>query len=340
MLNEILAKAIKANASDIHVRSREVVMLRIEGALTPLSEYGAISEEKAQSFVEDLMNDRQKQIFSKDLDIDFAMQFENTRFRVNAFRTIYGAAASLRLIPQQIKTMEELEIPQSVRNLCRANQGLILFTGPTGSGKSTSLAAMIDDINTNRACNIITIEDPIEFIHKSKKSLIAQRQVGENSLSFAAALRGALREDPNVILVGEMRDLETIQLALTAAETGHLVFATLHTNSAAQTINRIIDVFPHESKAAIRSMLSTSLRAIISQRLIISNEGRCSAFEVLLVNHSIRNLIREDQIPQIQSMMEIGKKHGMITLKDSILELIAKGSVKVKDAEFLLDDFG
>ncbi len=332
MLNQILSHAINSNASDIHIRSGEVPMLRVEGELIVISEYKALNDVAALELVEALMNEHQKIIFQKDLEVDFAMQFENTRFRVNAFRTIYGAAASLRLIPQQIRSMSDLQIPQSVRDLTKLSQGLILFTGPTGSGKSTSLASLIDDINTNRCCNIITIEDPIEFIHRSKKSLMAQRQVGENTLSFAAALRSALREDPDVILVGEMRDLETIQLALTAAETGHLVFGTLHTNSAAQTINRIIDVFPSESKSAIRSMLSTSLRAIISQRLIKSKNTRCSAFEVLLVNNPIRNLIREDQIPQIQSMMEIGKKHGMVTMRDSVASLIEKGLIMPEDA--------
>lgn len=339
MLKQILTAAIDANASDIHIRSGEIVMLRINGDLSKISEINALGKENALEMIEAMMNENQKTLFHKELEIDFALQFNNTRFRVNAFHTLHGAAASLRLVPQIIKTMDELQMPPAIKGLAKLRQGLVLFTGATGSGKSTSLAAIIDEINTNSCQNIITIEDPIEFIHKSKKSLISQRQVGDNTLSFANALRSALREDPDVILVGEMRDLETIQLALTAAETGHLVFGTLHTNSAAQTIHRIIDVFPSESKATIRAMLASSLRAVVAQRLVRTKTGRCSAFEILLANPSIRNLIREDQIPQIQSMMEINKKQGMVTFKDSISALIAKGIVDAKDVEFLLQAY-
>lgn len=331
MLDKILTQAINSNASDIHIRSGEIPMLRIHGELLPILEAKALSPQEAMTVVESMLNEKQFSIYREKLELDFALQFNNTRFRANVFHTINGAAAALRLVPSEIKSMSALHIPQSVRDLATLKQGLVLFTGPTGSGKSTSLASIIDEINTSQCCNIITIEDPIEFIHKSKKSLITQRQVGDSTLSFAGALRSALREDPDVILVGEMRDLETIQLALTAAETGHLVFGTLHTNSASQTIHRIIDVFPTESKAAIRSMLASSLSAVVAQRLIRTKNTRCAAFEVMLSNPSIRNLIREDQIPQIQSIMEINKKHGMITLKDSIAELIEKGFIAPED---------
>ena len=339
MLDKILTSAINSNASDIHIRSGEIPMLRIQGELLQIPEATALSPQDAMSLVESMMNERQFSTYREKLELDFALQFNNTRFRANVFHTINGAAAALRLVPSEIKSMSALHSPQSVRDLATLKQGLILFTGPTGSGKSTSLASIIDEINTNQCCNILTIEDPIEFIHKSKKSLITQRQVGDSTLSFASALRSALREDPDVILVGEMRDLETIQLALTAAETGHLVFGTLHTNSASQTIHRIIDVFPTESKAAIRSMLASSLRAVVAQRLIRTKDTRCAAFEVMLSNPSVRNLIREDQIPQIQSIMEINKKHGMITLKDSIAELIAKGFIAAEDAASVMQAY-
>lgn len=340
MLKDILHAAIKHKASDIHIRSGEIPMLRMNGELLPIAAKAkALSASEALGIVGEMMNERQAAIYRENLELDFALQFGNVRFRVNVFHTIHGAAASLRLVLQEIRTMESLNLPQAVRDLAKLEQGLVLFTGPTGSGKSTSLASIIDDINTHHCCNIITIEDPIEFIHQSKKSLITQRQVGDSTLSFANALRSALREDPDVILVGEMRDLETIQLALTAAETGHLVFGTLHTNSAAQTIHRIIDVFPTESKTAIRSMLAGSLRAVIGQRLIRTKDDRCAAFEVLLANPSVRNLIREDQIPQIQSMMELNKKQGMITLKDAVAELIEKGAVDPKDVYRVLQAY-
>ena len=332
MLSRILVSAINGGASDIHIRSEEIPMLRVNGTLLPISEFGIVNAKDAAKLVESMMHQEQISFYRKNLEIDFALEFEDARFRVNAFHSIKGAAASLRLVPKNIKSMSALHIPQSVRNLVNLKQGLVLFTGPTGSGKSTSLASIIDEINSNQYCNIITIEDPVEFIHKSKKSLVTQRQVGDSTLSFAAALRSALREDPNVILVGEMRDLETIQLALTAAETGHLVFGTLHTNSASQTIHRIIDVFPNESKSAIRSMLASSLRAVVSQRLISSKGLRYAAFEVMLSNPSVQNLIREDHIPQIQSIMELNKKRGMITLKESISRLVARGLVAPEDA--------
>ena len=261
-----------------------------------------------------------------ELELDFSIQFDdNIRFRVNAFRTINGPAAAFREIPDTIKSLKSIDAPAIVNNLTNARSGLILVVGPTGCGKSTTLAAMIDEINKNFTNHIITIEDPVEFVHTNKKSIINQREVGNSTLSFSNALRGALREDPDVILVGEMRDVDTIRLALTAAETGHLVLGTLHTSSAAQTVNRIIDVFPADDKMVIRSMLSTSLKAVISQRLLKkTGGGRHASFEVMVANPSIKNLIREDKIPQINSIMELGKKSGMRTMKESIEELLTK----------------
>ncbi len=336
MFSQILTYAIEKGASDIHLRSKETPIFRIKGELQKMPAAPELNPADAAKIIQSMMSDKQKATFAQELELDFALQFGTHRFRVNAFNTIHGIGAVLRFIPEEIKSMSALQMPQSIRDLVKVKQGLILVTGPTGSGKSTSLAAMIHEININYGYNIITIEDPIEFIHKSQKSLISQRQVGENTLSYSNALRSALREDPDVILVGEMRDLETIQLALTAAETGHLVFATLHTNSATQTIHRIIDVFPGDSKGAIRSMLSSSLCAIISQRLVSTKEGgRCAAFEILLSNPSVRNLIREDKVMQIQSIMELNKKQGMLTLKDSITDLSQKGIISPETAEML-----
>jgi len=273
LLIQIVKIACAKNASDIHINSKEIPTLRILGDLVKIKdlskELGEILDSKqVEAIAMSLMSENQKAAFKKNLEIDLAAQIGNQRFRVNIFQSLNGVGLAMRAIQQQIKTPFDLLMPKPIQDLINLKQGLILFTGPTGSGKSTSLAALIDEINNRYAYNIITIEDPVEIIHKSKKSLVTQRQVGDNTPSFADALRGALREDPDVILVGEMRDLETMQLALTAAETGHLVFATLHTNSAAQAIHRIVDVFPSESKATIRSMLASSLRAVIAQRLI------------------------------------------------------------------------
>ena len=271
----------------------------------------------------------------QNLELDFSVTSQSgTRFRANAFFTINGPAISLRKISSKIKTIAELEIPESISRLASFGKGLILLVGSAGTGKSTTIAALLDQINNNYSRHIITIEDPIEFIHQDKKSLISQREVGFNTLSFDNALRSALRQDPDVIMVGEMRDVETIRFALTAAETGHLVFATLHTNSASQTINRIVDIFPGEDKLLARAMLSTSLSAIISQKLLKKvGGGRIAAHEILLATPAIRNLIREDKIPQIDSMISLGRKDGMCLMKESIKELFAKGLISQEELE-------
>jgi twitching motility protein PilT len=283
-----------------------------------------LSVDDVKQLLYSIMTEQQRAEYERDLDIDFAISFgENMRFRVNAFNTLNGPASVLRTIPSRVLSLEELATPPILQKLCGLHKGLILVTVPTGSGKSTTLAAMIDYINAEHSKHIITIEDPVEFVHSSKKSLINQREVGRNTRSFAKALRSALREDPDVILVGELRDMETIQLALTAAETGHLVMGTLHTNSAPKTIDRIIDAFPAGDKEMIRAMLSISLEAVVTQTLLKRKEGgRVAAHEIMLGTPALRNLIREGRIPQLYSMIQMGGKQGMVTMKDAIYNLL------------------
>lgn len=335
ILDPLLNYAVQNKCSDLHIRSEAVPMVRLNGDLIPVPDARIIGAQYVQKMIDEIMTEAQRTKFHSQLDLDFTIQTANGfRFRVNAFKTLTGCAAVFRVISGIIPDLHSIHAPQPIHDLANARKGLILMTGPTGSGKSTTLAAMLDFINNNKTYNIITIEDPVEFVHQNKKSLITQREVGNSTLSFDNALKSALREDPDVILVGEMRSLETIQLALTAAETGHLVLATLHTNSAAQAINRIIDVFPAEDKLTIRSMLSVSLRAVISQRLLKTVQGgRRAAYEIMLSNSSIRNLIREDKVPQIQTIIELNKKNGMITLKDSILELLSNGLISKQIAD-------
>jgi len=335
MIEKILHYAKKQGCSDVHITTGAAPSLRIDGDISAIPNSPILTAEQVLDMIQSIMTDLQKKTYKEKMELDFAIQVgETMRFRVNAFRTVNGPAAVFREIPTEIKTLDALHAPEVIRNLSNATKGLILVVGPTGSGKSTTLAALIDYINTNHSHHILTIEDPVEFIHKSKKSLVNQREVGNSTASFAAALKSALREDPDVILVGEMRDVETIHLALTAAETGHLVLGTLHTSSAAKTINRIIDVFSAEDKAVVRTMLSGSIKAVISQRLLKKKGGgRVAAYEIMFANPSIRNLIREDKIPQINSIMELSKKIGMCQMKDSVNDLLAKGFITPETAE-------
>lgn len=335
MIEKILIYAKKHRSSDVHLSSGYPPSLRIDGEIVSIPDAPVLSSVQIMDMISSLMNELQKKNYKENLELDFSIQInEDLRFRVNTFYTVRGPAAVFREIPTEIKSLAAIHAPEVVRSLCAFNKGLILVVGPTGSGKSTTLASMIDHINANYAHHIITVEDPVEFIHKNKKSLINQREVGNSTISFSNALKSALREDPDVILVGELRDVETIQLALTAAETGHLVLGTLHTSSAAQTINRIIDVFPSEDKSVVRTMLSSSIKAVISQRLLKKNGGgRVAAHEVMLANSSIRNLIREDKIPQINSIIELGKKAGMSLMKDSVADLLTKGFITKEVAD-------
>ncbi len=302
-----------------------------------------LTPDMIKSMLYSIMSEKQRSAYERDFELDFSISFgENMRFRVNAFNTLNGPAAVFRTIPTRILSLDELGTPDILKKLTQLHKGLILVTGPTGSGKSTTMAAMINHINAHSAKHILTIEDPVEFVHHSKKSLVNQREVGPNTKSFAAALKSALREDPDVILVGELRDRETIQLAITAAETGHLVMGTLHTNSAPKTIDRIIDVFPGEDKEMVRAMLSVSLEAVITQALVkrADGKGRIAVHEILLGTGAIRNLIRENKVPQISSMMQIGSKVGMKTMRDSAYALLNDGIIDSDTARALLHTAG
>jgi twitching motility protein PilT len=325
---ELLKLSVEQNASDLHLSPGMPPMLRIDGNLKSIDGHAIIFPEKTQEMIYSVMSKEQINIFEQTLELDFAMLVPDLAgFRVNAFHEMNGVGAVFRTIPQAIPTLDQLGLPPVFKQLLDLPNGIILITGPTGSGKSTTLAAMVDYINTNKACHIITIEDPVEFRHKSKKSLINQRQVHRDTHDFAAALRSALREDPDVILVGEMRDLETIRLALTAAETGHLVMATLHTSSAARTISRIVDVFSPTEKNIIRNMLSESLQAVICQKLIEKiGGGRVAALEIMLGTFAIRNLIREDKVAQMYSTIQTGSEIGMCTL-DQYLQTLIKSQL-------------
>jgi len=339
-INELLEYSLNSGASDLHLSVGSIPMVRIHGVMNKLK-MPIIEIEDMETIKNDILNENQKNIFNEKLEIDFSYALEEQgRFRVNIFKQINGLSAVFRTIPATIKSSSELGIPPIVNQLAMKEKGLVLLTGPTGSGKSTTLAAMIDHINENKACHIITIEDPVEYFHNSKKSMINQRELGQSTHSFSNALRSALREDPDVILVGEMRDLETIQLALTAAETGHLVLSTLHTSSAVKTIDRIIDVFPSGKKAHIRSMLSESLLAVIAQKLLQNRnkDGRVPACEIMVANAAIRNLIREDKIYQIPTLIQSGAQEGMQSLDQDLQRLIQQGSIEKNDAVKIADN--
>ena len=327
-ITDLLVFTQKNKASDLHLSANSPPLLRLHGEMVAYKS-DPLTASDINQMLHSIMTEPQRAEYERDLEIDFAISFgKDLRFRVNAFNTLNGAAAVLRAIPNKVLSLDELGAPEILKKLCGLHKGLVLVTGPTGSGKSTTLAAMIDYINANDAKHILTIEDPVEFVHSSKKSLINQREVGRNTKSFAKALKSALREDPDVILVGELRDMETIQLALTAAETGHLVMATLHTNSAPKTIDRIIDVFPAGDKEMVRAMLSISLEAVITQTLLKNKDGgRVAAHEIMLGTPAVRNLIREARISQLSSMMQMGAKIGMVTMKDCIYGLLNQGII-------------
>ena len=327
-IESLLRFAHKHNASDLHISAGLPAMIRVDGEIVKVN-MPPMEHKTVHSLIYDIMNDKQRADFEEFLETDFSFEIPQlARFRVNAFNQNRGAGAVFRTIPSKVLTMEDLGMGEVFKKISSFKRGVVLVTGPTGSGKSTSLAAMIDYINENRKEHILTIEDPIEFVHESKNSLINQREVHRDTLSFDAALRSALREDPDVILVGEMRDLETIRLALTAAETGHLVFGTLHTSSAAKTIDRVIDVFPAAEKDMIRAMLSESLQAVISQTLLKkTGGGRVAAHEIMLGTPAIRNLIRENKIAQMYSAIQTGAGDGMITLDQTLKNLVARKTV-------------
>jgi twitching motility protein PilT len=330
----LLEEVVKKKASDLHIQVGLPPMLRVDGALMPVSGADVLTDEAVETLIFAVLDEDQKQILLKDKEFDFSFAFGDMgRFRVNAFHERGNLAAALRLIPNEIQTIEQLGLPQIVAKFADYPRGLVLVTGPTGSGKSTSLAALIHKINMERASHIITIEDPIEYTHSSKKSVVVQREVHYDTYSFSAALRSALREDPDVVLIGEMRDLETIASAITIAETGHLVFATLHTNSAAQSIDRMIDVFPPHQQPQIRAQLSNTLMAICSQRLLPAiGGGRIAAAEILIGTPAVRNIIREGKTHQLDAVIQTGAEYGMQSMDKQLVNLIHAGTVTYDEA--------
>jgi len=327
-ITQLLAFAVKNKASDLHISAGEPPLIRVDGDMRRIN-MPELEHKEVHGMVYDIMNDKQRKSYEEHWETDFSFEIPGVaRFRVNAFNQNRGAAAVFRTIPSKVLTLEDLDAPAIFKKISDKPRGLVLVTGPTGSGKSTTLAAMVDYKNDTDHGHILTIEDPIEFVHISKKSLVNQREVHRDTQSFENALRSALREDPDTILVGEMRDLETIRLALTAAETGHLVFGTLHTTSAPKTVDRIVDVFPAAEKDMVRSMLSESLEAIISQTLLKRvSGGRIAAHEILIGTRAIRSMIRENKLPQMKSAMQTGAADGMITLDQSLQKLVTQGYI-------------
>lgn len=327
-IDKLLKISVEKSASDLHLSAGLKPMVRVDGELEPLDE-PEMSKEELEKALISIMDSEQEKAYEDDWEYDFSYSIEGlARFRVNVFNQMRGPGAVFRTIPEEPVSLKDLDSPEIMKTLCHKKHGLILFTGPTGSGKSTSMSAMIDFINENFARHIITIENPVEFVHHSKKCVINQREVGQSTKSFSMALRSALREDPDIILVGEMRDIESIRLAITAAETGHLVISTLHTNTAPETIDRIINVFPEGEQNLIRGMLSISLQAVIAQTLLKKKGGgRVAAYEIMVCNHAIRNLIRENKIAQIVSAIQTGQSEGMITGEQYIAKLKRQGIV-------------
>ncbi len=333
-ITELLAFVVKNKASDLHLSSGLPPMIRVHGDIRRIN-LAPLEHKDVHAMVYDIMNDGQRKVYEENMDIDFSFAVPGlARFRVNAFVQNRGAGAVFRTIPSKVLNLEQLNAPKIFAEIARTPRGVVLVTGPTGSGKSTTLAAMVDDVNEHDYGHILTVEDPIEFVHESKKCLVNQREVGPHVKSFATALKSALREDPDVILVGEMRDLETIALALSAAETGHLVFGTLHTSSAAKTVDRIVDVFPAAEKEMVRAMLSESLRAVISQTLLKTKDGsgRVAAHEIMIGTPAIRNLIRENKIAQMYSAIQTGQQFGMQTLDQNLQDLVKRGIVAPSEA--------
>lgn len=333
---DLLDKTVKLNASDLHLRSGFPPKVRVHGRLRNLYENGTNGWKNNYDFLYEILSEEKQKQFEEKKEIDFAYEIpELGRFRVNFLRFMDGLGAVFRVVPKRIMTIEELNLPKNLIEFAKMDQGLVLVTGPTGSGKTTTLASLIDYINKDRDAHIITIEDPVEYVHENnKKCLITHREVGIHTNSFASALRAALREDPDIILIGEMRDLETIQMAITAAETGHLVFSTLHTNSASSTIDRLVDVFPSDHQNQIRMMLSQVLKGVISQQLLSldKTEGRAAALEIMFCNSAIASLIREGKSHQIFSSIQTGRKEGMQTLDQSIMELLKQHQVSFDEA--------
>ncbi|HYC35657.1 MAG TPA: type IV pilus twitching motility protein PilT [Usitatibacter sp.] len=331
---ELLAFSVKNKASDLHLSAGLPPMIRVHGDVRRIN-VPPLEHKDVHGMVYDIMNDSQRKVYEETLEVDFSFEIPNlARFRVNAFNQNRGAGAVFRTIPSKVLSLEDLNAPKIFGEIANQPRGLVLVTGPTGSGKSTTLAAMVNHVNENEYGHILTVEDPIEFVHESKKCLMNQREVGPHTLSFSNALRSALREDPDIILVGEMRDLETIRLAMTAAETGHLVFGTLHTSSAAKTVDRIIDVFPAAEKEMIRAMLSESLRAVISQTLCKTKDGssRVAAHEIMIGTPAIRNLIREAKVAQMYSAIQTGGGLGMQTLDQNLQDLVKRNLISIPEA--------